>query len=381
MGSQKLRWAFAVAFLTLLWLPFGLASLAGGRISYAERRFLANVSMPTSLDELLYRFPSDYDRYFRDNFGFRDILLGIHYKIISGPLFARIRHDALVGKGDWLYWGNEESMVDIRGNSPAPTEERLRHWLADFDQKRTIATQGKTKLLLVIAPDKASIYPEFLPDGVRAEHPATALDHLTNFLKQEGNMDVDWILDLKPGLLEKKKTSRRELYYRGDSHWNALGALYAHRLIVDKLKKMGVKVTPSPVQESDIVSSPENIGMEFVRFPDDSVSQYGLAARHPSLACIQKKFVDIPQKPGEPLQRVQVNTNTCHNGQGTLVIIGDSFTEALHPYLSTVFRRVVILSIGDAQRAGLDLIKAEKPDAVMFEIVQRRLNLQGKIWH
>jgi alginate O-acetyltransferase complex protein AlgJ len=94
------------------------------------------------------------------------------------------------------------------------------------------------KFVLVIPPDKAVIYPEFLPDWLRRRGDRTRLHWFVDAVRGTG-MDI---LYLKDALLAGKKEG--DLYYKTDVHWSNLGAFLGAAAIVDHLRSLDQRVRP-----------------------------------------------------------------------------------------------------------------------------------------
>lgn len=87
--------------------------------------------------------------------------------------------------------------------------------------------------LVVIAADKTSIYPEFLPDFIKISNGEHRIDKFITALKKAA---PDFpMLDLRPSLLEAKK--QEIIYQKTDTHWNGRGAYTGYAEIMKKLNR------------------------------------------------------------------------------------------------------------------------------------------------
>jgi len=87
--------------------------------------------------------------------------------------------------------------------------------------------------LLVIAADKTSIYPEFLPNYIKVSNKNHRIDKFIKILRKKS---ADFpLLDLRPILLEAKKNEI--IYHETDTHWNARGAHYGYVEIMKKIRQ------------------------------------------------------------------------------------------------------------------------------------------------
>lgn len=369
------------AFTLLFSLAFALPCLmsflaAGGEVAPHENRIFAHLPKPANLHEVIHKLPKDLDRFLNDHFGFRDFFVSIHHRLTTGPLFARIRNNVLVGKDGWLYWGNELAFSDIRGNK-AFSEATLYFWLAELNERKEWLKSLGTELVVAIAPDKPSIYPEFLPDGIRAPGGRSGLEQLEAVVEKER---PSWLVNLKHPILERKRApGSPELYYKADSHWTPYGALAAYRAIMRRVRELGLRIPDSPIGEEHIHSDPNDHNAEFYFLPQEwNHLAPGYSVKHPALDCVQKSVVQ-PRADMPHIQSITEAT-TCGRGKGKVLVIKDSFIEKLRPFLETTFARVVYLNVGDQRIYSEKLVSAEKPDLVLYEIVERHMRLSGELW-
>src|SRR5262249_33120358 len=98
-------------------------------------------------------------------------------------------------------------------------------------RRRDWARDRGAHFLFVVAPNKSSIYPEFLPDSGRLPNRPSRLDQVLDDLRE--HTDVEFV-DLRPSLLGAKALG--PVYYRFDTHWNDRGLVVAGAAILDQLR-------------------------------------------------------------------------------------------------------------------------------------------------
>ena len=59
-------------------------------------------------------FPREFDRYFGDNFGFRDSLIRSHASLLYGILRTSPTENVILGKEGWLYYNSPSDGTSIR---------------------------------------------------------------------------------------------------------------------------------------------------------------------------------------------------------------------------------------------------------------------------
>jgi alginate O-acetyltransferase complex protein AlgJ len=132
----------------------------------------------------------------------------------------------LPGKDGWLYVAEEQR----RSCAPyLPFGDAFDRWDALLDQ---IRAKGK-RAILVIPPDKSSIYPEHLDDVPDGDCAARGKAELAALLERAGGRAG--ILELRRELLRRKRTAGDDLYTRKDSHWTTLGSLALVDAVLDRL--------------------------------------------------------------------------------------------------------------------------------------------------
>src|SRR5205814_1172135 len=94
-----------------------------------------------------------------------------------------------------------------------------------------LATRG-IGYIVTVAPEKFSIYPEYLPPWV-ARAPRTRFDRVAHALASIPGLNF---IDLRPALTAAKAGER--VYYMTDSHWNYLGASVAYLNLMREVQRV-----------------------------------------------------------------------------------------------------------------------------------------------
>lgn len=323
----------------------------------------------------LREFFSSLERFISDRLPFRERLLGAKARV--NLAFGKLLNPGVVvlGKEGWLFFGNSVGRgidqyrglltLDGRGLS------EIQNYLTQIQQT---AAQAGIPLVVAIAPDKHSIYPEFLPDGLSRKGYSPADQIMAGPLGGQ-------ILDLRPVLLDAKVTSPHALYYKTDSHWNEFGAYLAYRAVMERLQGfapvepgVGDFLSPLVVGKGDLAvkvggnlefpDSLTHIRRDFFR---GSLQVENL--RNGTLSAIPAvQMVRVPQFPS---LKVSSPLDT-----GTILLIGDSFLENISRFFNNSFGTVVYQSYADFGEFGLStLIERFHPQAVVFLMVERNLIL------
>ncbi len=190
---------------------------------------------PQSFAEVL-AFPKAFDAFFNDHYGMRKTLITWHSKMMDKVFDESPSSRVVIGKEGWYYFNNYNSILDAQGQATI-TDELIATGVEHYAKNRKQVEDAGMKYLLIIAADKTSVYPEFLPDYIKP----TVGDHrIDKFLAALTKKYPDFpVIDARPILLKAKL--KEKVYQETDTHWNRRGA---HATYVVMMQKLGI--TPNP---------------------------------------------------------------------------------------------------------------------------------------
>ncbi len=320
-------------------------------------------------------FFSSLERFISDRLPFRESLLGAKARV--NLAFGKLLNPEVVvlGKEDWLFFGNSvgrgidqfRGLLTLEGRGLSEIQKY-------FTEIQQTAAQAGIPLVVAIAPDKHSIYSEYLPDGLSRKGLSPADQIMAG--SQGGQ-----ILDLRKVLLDAKATSPHPLYYKTDSHWNEFGAYLAYRAIMERLPgfapvEPGVgDFLPLPVVGKGDLAVKVGGDLEF----PDSLTHIRRDFFRGSLQVENLRNGTVSALPAIEMVRVSEFPSlkiSSPRHSGTILLIGDSFLENISRFFNNSFGTVVYQSYGDFGESGLStLIERFRPQAVVFLMVERNLNL------
>src|SRR5262249_33668926 len=120
---------------------------------------------------------------------------------------------------------------------------RIDRWADVLAARKAWLDERGIRYLVVAAPDKQSIYPEFLPRLARRHGPAP-LDQLLDRCRRDPNLTI---LDLREPLRGARPAG--PLYLLNDSHWSPAGVYASYASTVQALDFWQPKLTPAPPTE------------------------------------------------------------------------------------------------------------------------------------
>jgi len=357
-----------VAFFLILWLPAGDSFFKMDRAaSINENRAPASFPIYRRGRKAVQNYLSGLEAYFNDHFGFRKRLVRWE-KHWRKQIFRIVKSStAVVGKDEWMYFTGGLMIDDIMGNKPFSDRE-LEAWRELLTQRRDWLAARGIRYLLVIPPDKHTIYPEFLPDWLaQNSRPPHRIDQFMNYMSTHTDVPI---LDLRPAILEGKKLGR--IYHQTDTHWNAMGAFLGYRSLVEKLDSLGINKKPRDSSEFEVYKSntaagdlARMLGQEGNVIEKDA---FFLKAK-PPLATVESRVdSELLVKKWLPGTEPRVSENPGSTGR--LLFFRDSFASYLMPYLGQDFKRIVYLWQHNWDKG---FIEREKPDVVIDEMLERFL--------
>jgi hypothetical protein len=348
-------------FLGLLWTPTLGALLGLDRTTaLLEKRSLAQVPKLAPGLGGLKQFITGLEASFNDHFGFRTRLI-LWHRQWSAALFGGGFTSVMAGKEGWLFLKSDHMIDHYRGVQQF-TPQELRDWRILLEQRRDWLAQRGIKYLFVVAPDKHTIYPEYLPGWMKKVRPHTKLDQFISYMRERSSVEI---LDLRPALLGAKQ--RAPTYFKTDSHWNLFGAFVASQEIAKALAKQLPEIVPVSSDIFALKCATGNggdlaamLGLEMV---DDQTVYLRLKApvQLSSTCPLPKGKEGIGNETDRPYSRT-----------GALVF-HDSFGISLRLFLSDYFAEANYL-----WQYPLDpvRIEREKPLVVISEMVERHFNEQ-----
>jgi hypothetical protein len=358
--THRLNVTLIVMFGVLLWLPtldtfFHIdhtPAINENRVS-AQLPFLK--SFPDGLKEYLVGL----EACFNDHFGCRNQLIRWQMDWRQSIRAAgENAHEIIIGRDGWLFIAQNQMVEHYRGVRQF-TPQNLHDWQALLEHRRDWLARRRIKYVFVVAPDKHSIYSEYLPAWMTKLRPETKLDQLCIYMRVHSNVEV---VDLRPALLDARRIA--PTYLKTDTHWNAFGGFVACQAIVKRLPGL----EPLSLDSFELGKTAGPAG--------DLAIMLGLKTT-------EENTVSLTPKPGLPSLEMSVKDLAKHpeyrgpsstinsREKGAALLFCDSFGTALIPFLGYHFGKVTHL-----RKDTLDArwIEQEKPDVVISEMVEREFN-------
>ena len=356
---KKILSALSVAFIMiLLFLPvFQMTFKILPDRKTTDNRQLAKKPRFSEWNlQAIAKYTKEFETFFNDNFGFRNSLIHLHATLLYDFFKETPVPHVIIGRDGWLF--HSSGLSDFFGTTQFSPAE-LKSIEAKIAKLQGEFKKRKIDFIVILAPDKHTIYPEKLPDElIKKRSHKTRADQLDELLTGMGIKFIDLRIELKA----RKLGSPGPLYYLTDTHWNNLGAFYGYKKINDAIRKEYPAIPSRSLDDFKIELK-------------DNLSEGDLATMISMDGNIKDSFVNFYPKVAPKARKVKsdyadmsIIFEIPNNKLPVLVAFRDSFSTALVPFMSEDFSRSVFLW---QHNVDLSIIDKEKPDIVILEFVER----------
>lgn len=343
---------FILTFISLIsigiwtqWIGLGITS---------ENPIESNLTSypPVNTFEDWITFHSRFDIFLADNFPVRtDFVRRIYwarYKILKQKVFPQ----TLVGKDGWIYYTSEQNIADYQKTNLLNTQQieeiqkKIDHWGIFFEERGI-------PFVILVAPNKETIYPEYIPNIAQPLGTTSRLDQILTQIKFPANIQV---VDPREALLQAKQ--KEIIYFKTDTHWNINGGCIAYSMLMSSIQNQLSYLKPfkcEDVQRSKIIVSGDLSNM---------LGMIGVLTEENFIGSINNSQTQITQKNG----RFWIVSESSLPNRFHIMVYRDSFFTELIPLLSENFSRVDYFW---NFQINYDLINRERPDLVVFEFTER----------
>ena len=363
LKSGKLRFAPAVLFVAFI---FGLAIwfVVNPKADYSssEKRYLQQFP-ETSVDTVLSgEFSEKFETYFADHFPQRNMWVGLnsYYNLGIG----------LNGRNG-VYNSADGYLINVPVDKENYVRKNIRV-LAEFKEKI-----GDVPMTVMLAPSTGYIVTDKLPlihDGYNDD------TYFAETAKTLGESGVNFV-DLRE-TFKQKYAEGVQLYYRTDHHWTTDGAYEGYVKLCEKLGVQpadkdsfaktayggfyGTTYSTSGYwltkpDSITVYDNQENTDKNItVKISEDGKdNHYGSMFFYNHIGEDDKYPVFLDGN--HALTEIQ-NKNAKN---GTIVVIKDSFSHSLAPFLAENYSKVVLVDLRYYKQSVSDLIKKENPEQVV----------------
>ena len=354
MKFQKRMQVVTAAIFCLFLYGFGIAHilLPDQTFSSVENRYLQ--TMPTfTWDGLVDgSYTSDIETYLEDQFPLRDGWIGL-----------KTRYEYLLGKRE--FGDSSRGIVYLCGDRLIAKVTESGRGEQNLSYVQQLVEKTDLPVYLGLIPTAAETWRDKLPEG------APTMDQYAYI---EAGKDTGAIYVDMAGVL--KEHADEEIYYRTDHHWTSLGAYYGCTAL---LEAMGIQ--PQPLGEGTVVSEDfngtlystsgvhwltpdtmetyvEDEGVTVTVNDGASLSTHGLYVEENLQGKDKYTYFLGGNNPLYILSNPNAQTDQ------KLLVVRDSYSDALAPFLSQYFSEVHLLDLRYYRTSVADYAETNGMDAI-----------------
>lgn len=336
-----------ICFALICFVAPSALMLGGFKNENRENRPLANLPKLITKDGLNTGFAAGLDEFTNDHFALREYLVTAFNAADIALLNDFNGTNTVIGKNGFVYFA--ETVDDYLGINQL-TEEQIDSIAAYLADISADMEKKGVKFAFMTAPNKAAIYPEYMPGYLAVTSNARNIDMLTGKLKEFGVGCVD-----AKKLLTKAK-DERTLYYERDSHWNNFGAMLVYNEIAEQF---GLE-SFDPYTYTTIVDRTGDLN-NFV-YP---------SIEYPEERIVYPDFHSYSSKRPINLERDKKIETVSEVNDVTMLVYHDSFCRSLQPFFSQSVGKLYMMSYFPYNLENVDELK---PDIFMIELAERNLD-------
>ena len=306
-------------------------------------------------------FASDYTNYMNDSIPFRNSLVTLNNAIDYFIYNTSSDTDVIIGKDNWLFYGTtgDGNPMSCYLGKDLLSEEELAQIAENCVRQRDYLVSLGKEFVIYIAPNKERIYSEYMPDWYGAPAENYRALQVYRYLSRNTDLHVVYAYD---ELMKTKELLSEDLYYKTDTHWNAIGGYVGSRLL---LHELGVELPSIDSDQINILHENQHSG--------DLAGMLNLSNQLESVDP-EYSVVGYPTNHFERLDGDILTAFDCKASYAEprkLYMLRDSFAIAMYPYLGSQFSETFFRHYDSDVH---DDFLAHDPDVVVMEVVERKLD-------
>ena len=256
---------------------------------------------------------------------------------------------SIFGKDNWLFFQSDvdgSAYEDYVGSNHF-TEEEMQGIVENLESYQEAVTKQGGQFVLLIIPNKESVYAEKMPSYIERVSQESRTDLLVSYIREHSSIQVIY---LKDSFMNVK--DELPLYYATDTHCNMVGSLFAVKEILEMY------------YEKTIPVSLDNFDVHVSNYTGDIGVMLGREDRY----CIDKVY--FPQKH---------KITSEQKVEGSMVLIGDSFSDFINVEASMYFtggvqHYMVTDYEFDVSKTFTHALSQGTTDLVVLECVERYIS-------
>ncbi len=377
--SKKLKFTYVFVFFILIsgigiLTVFNIRLTTNNVFKHHEKRLPASKPAFEFKIKSIKNFCTAYETYINDNFSLRSELI-MTFSRIHKQIGVSIKPGrGIFGKNGFLFLGNNyNKVIDQTSGRSKFTNAELLEWNRSFVQRKEYLEAHGAKMYVCVVPNKHSIYSEYLPNYIKPDKN----NRLQQVLLSNPDFNIFCPIDT---LLNAKQFWGNLLYYKAGTHWSLIGAYIGYLEILNQLSKKfpDLKAIELNTKSFNVINNSKGgdiLSLMYLESLDD-FGTHIIKCKNWTDNLIKTNYSG-DTLPINSLDQMLVNEQSIvynPSKQKTLLLIKDSFSTALSPFLNQTFGKVIYCHYNQIEGIELtQLVEKHKPDIVLFQFAERML--------
>lgn len=354
-------------FLPLFFLLLITSQLHG--LIFAPKITLGEKRRPASLPEykterlLENKYYFELAQFLNEHYSYRSIFIiaknWVDYYILNTSPLPKVH----IGKDGWLYLKN--GLYSYLKNDCNKEKKALKLARSLNSIEKIFESAGK-KFFFVVAPDKATIYPEHV--GFKRPQNSCGMNFYELFLQALEKYPLHGFIRLDNSLIDAKKDF--PLYFATGTHWNHRGSILASRVMLEKLSTSTKKFILPDIKFMENERTRDLAALFSLNLKEKS--NYAIRI-HKNVAIKIRSLKDLPN--GKSHLQITTTARTDKSLLPHTIIYRDSFMFMPLKMMQGSFKEIDAFSahrLPISNKIDTDSLRASK--IVMIEVVERILD-------
>ena len=317
MDGQKTKKYILIGMFVLFVGYYGIlwGSTKENASTENEKRELSE--LPSFSIEDYGSFTTDFTAFFSDHIPYRQKITEKYNNFMVNYLHVSSDEGVILGKQGWLFYNSHakdvvtDEVIDYNGSKKYSLNqmENIANEVRNADR---MCKENGAKMIFLIAPNKSSIYPQYMPLSYVQVSAENRIDELCTYLKK--NTDAVIVYPKKE---LRKLSQEQKIYFSNDTHWNGMGGVYAASILAEEFGLVYPKI--------------EDLKLVSQKSPEDLKLMLGINKFEQDEGNFIPDYNDLCDveliNSSENMDSYKSNN---YNGK-RMLMLGDSFSEALLP--------------------------------------------------
>lgn len=339
--------------------------LATAAIGSAASMFVDRAAFPETSS--WKKIPARFETFLNDHVAGRSRLLDLGARLKMDALDSSPTPRVWIGSKGMLFYNHRADLAaDYVG---ADAENRcVEHWSALTRARRDWCQKRGIPFWMLVVPDKQNVYTERLPPAIRYRQGDSVYDRLWHQWQVDQPIST---IDVRTDLRDARFVS--PVYRLCDTHWTPYGCWLGYCRTVEALAIHWPNLMPRSWSSLAVEKAPHS-GGDLWRLlglsRDPPAEEYPSFRLPDSKASAETQRIDLPDEDRLGHLHPVVWTNASVTGP-RVVMFCDSFVDRnFQELLAQDCSRLVIVPTFEMIES---IIEQERPDAVIFETVERSI--------